>query len=45
MLSLDQSGNNYFYKAMQDPDTLVKAAWFILNGEDALNNITDYFAN
>ena len=45
MLSLDQSGNNYFYKAMQDPDTLVKAAWFILNGEDAFNNITDYFTN
>ena len=45
MLSRDEAGNNYLWQALQDPDTLVKAAWFILNGEDALNNISDYFVN
>ena len=45
MLSRDESGNNYLYQALQDPETLVKAAWFILNGEDALNNISEYFVN
>ena len=44
MLSKDQSGNNYLFEALQDPETLTKAAWFILNGEEAFNNISDYFA-
>ena len=44
MLSRDQSGNNYLFQALQDPETLTKAAWFILNGEEAFNNISDYFA-
>ena len=43
MLSRDEGGNNYLWQALQDPDNLVKAAWFILNGEEALNNISDYF--
>jgi len=30
---------------MQDPQTLVKAAWFILNGDEAFNSIQDYFTN
>ena len=45
MLSRDEAGNNYLWQALQDPETLVKAAWFILNGEEALNNISDYFIN
>ena len=45
MLSQDESGVNYLYQALQDPETLAKAAWFILNGEEAFNNITDYFTN
>ena len=45
ILSQDNSGLNYFYKAMQDPQTLVKAAWFILNGDEAFNSIQDYFTN
>ena len=44
MLSRDEAGNNYLWQALQDPNTLVRAAWFILNGEDAFNNISDYFA-
>lgn len=45
MLSQDEAGNNYLWQALQDPDTLVRAAWFILNGEEAFNNISDYFIN
>ena len=45
MLLRDETGNNYFWQALQDPDTLVRAAWFILNGEEAFNNISDYFIN
>ena len=45
MLSRVEAGNNYLWQALQDPDTLVKAAWFILNGDEALNNISDYFIN
>ena len=45
MLSRDEAGNNYLWQALQDPDTLVKAAWFILNGDEAINNISDYFVN
>lgn len=45
MLSRDEAGNNYLWQALQDPDTLVRAAWFILNGEEAFNNVSDYFIN
>lgn len=45
MLSRDEAGNNYLWQALQDPDTLVKAAWFILNGDEALNSISEYFIN
>ena len=45
MLSKDEAGNNYLWQALQDPETLVKAAWFILNGDEALNSISDYFIN
>jgi len=36
---------NYLQEALQDPQTLVKAAWFILNGDDAFNSIEDYFTD
>ena len=45
MLSRDEQGNNYLWQALQDPETLVKAAWFILNGDEAFNNVSDYFIN
>ena len=45
MLSRDEAGNNYLWQALQDPETLVKAAWFILNGEEAFNSVSDYFIN
>lgn len=45
ILSQDQNGVNYLQQALQDPQTLVKAAWFILNGDDAFNSIEDYFTD
>lgn len=45
MLAQDETGVNYLQQALQDPQTLVKAAWFILNGDEAFNSISDYFAN
>ena len=45
MLSRDEAGDNHLWQALQDPQTLVKAAWFILNGDEAFNNISDYFVN
>ena len=45
MLTRDEQGNNYLWQALQDPDTLVRAAWFILNGDEAFNNVSEYFIN
>lgn len=39
----DESGTNYFMKALSDPETLVQAAWFILNGKQMIEDITQYF--
>lgn len=43
LLTADGAGINHFSKALNDPDTLVKMAWFVLKGEDAFNDITNYF--
>lgn len=40
---VDNAGNNWFGKALQDPDTVVRMAWFELNGEKMLQDITDYY--
>ena len=45
MLDRDEAGNNYLWQALQEPETLVKAAWFILNGEEAFESISDYFTS
>ena len=45
ILSQDESGKNYLFEALQDPQILTRAAWFILKGEEAFNSITDYFTN
>lgn len=39
----DQSGVNHLAKAINDPETLVKMAWFALRGEDVLNSISNYY--
>lgn len=43
ILSSDSAGVNYFAKALNDPQTLVRMAWFALKGEEAIDSITDYF--
>ena len=45
MLSQDENGVNYLYQALQDPQTLTKVAWFVLNGEEAFDSVSDYFTN
>lgn len=40
---VDNAGNSWFGKALQDPDTVVRMAWFELNGEKMLQDITDYY--
>ena len=40
---VDGAGNNYFAKALSDPKILVKTAWLVLNGEQMIHDITEYF--
>ena len=44
ILGRDQAGINWFGKALEDPDTVVRMAWFALKGEDAFNEIENYIA-
>lgn len=44
ILGSDQAGINWFSKALEDTDTVVRMAWFALKGEDAFNEIQDYIA-
>lgn len=39
----DAAGNSYFSKALNDPSTLVKMAWFALNGEQMIQDINEYY--
>lgn len=42
ILGRDQAGINWFGKALEDPDTVVRMAWFALKGEDMFNEIENY---
>lgn len=39
----DAAGNNYLTKALSDPQILVKTAWLALNGDQMINDISNYF--
>lgn len=39
----DNAGNSYFSKALNHPDTIVKMAWFVLNGEKMIQDINEYY--
>lgn len=41
----DAAGTSTFSKALNDPRTLVKMAWFALNGESAIDDINNYWTN
>lgn len=42
IVGFDQAGNSIMGKAMNDPQILVKMAWFALHGEQMLDDISDY---
>lgn len=39
----DAAGNNHFAKALSDPRILVQTAWLALNGQQMMEDITEYF--
>lgn len=39
----DAAGNNHFYKALADPKVVVQMAYFALNGQRLIDDITNYF--
>lgn len=41
----DNAGNNWFSKALNDPDSVVQMAWFLLNGEKMIQDTVDYYNN
>ena len=43
LTGVDSAGVNYFAKALNDPETMVKTAWFALHGEEVINNISQYY--
>lgn len=43
ILGTDKTGTRYFARALNDPETLTKMAWFALNGEDALDTLSKYY--
>lgn len=45
LLGTDATGENYFSKALQDPDMLISMAWFAQHGKDAIDSIQQYYNN
>ena len=45
ILDRDDTGMSYMGRALNNPQTLVEMAWWALKGRDALNSISEYFAN
>lgn len=43
VLAKDQSGRTELSKALDDPESVLKMAWFLRHGEDAMNSVIDYF--
>ena len=39
----DSAGNSWFGKALSDPETVVQMAWFLLNGEKMIQDISEYY--
>lgn len=39
----DPAGNSYLGKTLNDPDSLVKMAWFALNGEQMIQDMDNYY--
>ena len=43
ILDSDPAGVRYISKALQDPNTLVKMAWYALKGDETIRQISDYY--
>lgn len=43
VLTKDQSGRTELSKALDNPESVLKMAWFLMHGEEAMNNVVDYF--
>lgn len=43
LLELDDNGTSEFYKSLNDPETLYKAAWFLTYGKDAFDAIKNAY--
>lgn len=43
VLNKDAADKTAFYKALDDPNAVLKMAWFLLHGEEAFNQTVDYF--
>lgn len=43
ILGTDVTGVRYFAKAVNDPETLTKMAWFALKGEEALEDLSKHY--
>lgn len=43
ILDTDAAGIRHFYKALNDPSTVVKMAWYALKGEEAFGQVSDYY--
>lgn len=43
LLELDDSGTSAFYKSLNDPENLYKAAWFLTYGKQAFDAIKDAY--
>ena len=43
LLEKDVTGVKYFDKALKEPESLFKMAWFLLKGDDAFNDLSNYY--
>lgn len=43
ILGQDENGEFHINKALQDPETMVKMAWFALHGEEIFNGLSQYY--
>lgn len=43
LLSEDATGTRYIAKALNDPESLMKMAWFYIKGEEAINTMAEYY--
>lgn len=43
ILGVDKTGQRYFARALNDPDTLARMAWFALVGDEALDSLSGHY--